>query len=117
MSHGALSAPPAGGVVALTALDGEGWRTRFGNRRSFEARGRRNANHYHANAAWNNDDADVQDAQQFTREILPKLQAVSLRVMADATGITEGYCSFVRRGLKVPHCRHWETLEKVGNDA
>ncbi len=59
---------------------------------------------------WKRDNTDVQELQLFTRDILPKLQAVSLRDMSRATGLTEGYCSFVRRGLKVPHRRHWQPL-------
>ncbi len=47
------------------------------------------------------------DPEVFRREILPGLQAVSLGTMARATGLSEGYCSFVRRGIKVPYQRHW----------
>jgi len=75
-----------------------------------KARGQRNANHYHVISEWKRDNTDVQELQLFTRDILPKLQAVSLRDMSRATGLTEGYCSFVRRGLKVPHRRHWQPL-------
>lgn len=85
--------------------------------RAGKARGRRNATHYHANAAWDDDNADEQDCEYFSREILPKLQAVSLRVMSEATGLTQGYCSFVRRGLKVPHRRHWRSLAELANKA
>ncbi len=114
MSRGALPAPPAGGQAALTALDGEGWRTRCGNRRSFEARRRRNATHYAAVAEWERAAIEQPDPETFTREILPVLHDVPLGVMAKATGLTEGYCSFVRRGLKVPHRRHWNTLARLG---
>lgn len=78
-----------------------------------KARGRRNASHHHANSAWNHDTTYGQDSEYFSREILPMLQTVSLRVMADATNLTPGYCSFVRRGLKVPHRRHWSALERL----
>lgn len=75
-----------------------------------KSRGRRNANHHHAITAWKRGNADVQDSEAFTHDILPKLQDIPLSKMAKATGLTEGYCSFVRRGLKVPHRRHWEPL-------
>lgn len=75
-----------------------------------KARWQRNANHLHAISEWKRDNTDVQELQWFTRDILPKLQAVSLRELSRATGLTEGYCSFVRRGLKVPHRRHWQPL-------
>ncbi len=59
--------------------------------------------------------ADEPDA--FTRDVLPGLQSVPLRVMAEATGLSEGYCSFVRRGQKVPHRRHWLSLAALGDAA
>jgi hypothetical protein len=37
-----------------------------------------------------------------------------MRAMAKATGLSEGYCSLVRRGLKVPHRRHWAVLAELG---
>ncbi len=116
MSHGALSAPPAGGVVTLTALDGEGWRTRCGNRRSFKVRGRRNANHYAAVAKWERAAIEQPDPETFTRDILPMLHDIPLSKLANATGLTEGYCSFVRRGLKVPHRRHWAVLVRLADE-
>ena len=54
-------------------------------------------------------------AELFTREILPRLQCVRLGEMAEATGLTQGYCSFVRRGLKVPHRRHWDVLLRLSD--
>lgn len=59
---------------------------------------------------WDAVHEDAADPEVFQREILPGLQGVSLTAMAKATGLSEGYCSFVRRGIKVPHLRHWETL-------
>ncbi len=74
------------------------------------SRGRRNATHYAALALWERAELDRPEPEHFTRDILPILQDVPLSEMAKATGLTEGYCSFVRRGLKVPHQRHWKTL-------
>ena len=54
------------------------------------------------------------DPEVFQREILPKLQSVSVGAMAKATGLSEGYCSFIRRGIKVPHGRHWVALRRTG---
>lgn len=75
-----------------------------------KARGRRNATHYAAVAEWERAAIEQPEPETFARDILPMLQGISLRKMAEATGLTEGYCSFVRRGLKVPHRRHWQTL-------
>lgn len=52
----------------------------------------------------------------FRRDIPPGLQAHSVAALARATGLTPGYCSFVRRGLRVPHRRHWETLSVIARD-
>lgn len=48
----------------------------------------------------------------FIREILPTLQTIGVRAMAEATGLTRSYCSMIRRGLYVPHARHWEALRR-----
>lgn len=103
------------GPATLTARRAVGSDSAHGGRAG-ESRGRRNATHHHANAAWKQENTDGQDSAYFTHEILPRLQSVSLRKMADATGLTEGYCSFVRRGLKVPHRRHWATLARIGRE-
>ena len=41
---------------------------------------------------------------------MPALQAVPLQRLVDATGLSKTVCSQVRRGLKVPHARHWDAL-------
>ncbi len=33
--------------------------------------------------------------------------------MAEATGLTCAYCSMIRRGLYVPHPRHWGVLREL----
>lgn len=75
-------------------------------------RGKRNAAHVAAAVAWDQDDDDRAplDDEAFTRDILPGLKTIPLRVIATATGLSESYCSFLRRGLRIPHRRHWKTL-------
>jgi CRISPR-associated endonuclease Cas1 len=53
------------------------------------------------------------DPEWFRREVLPRLNDVSLTVLARATGLTPGYLSQVRRGLKTPHPRHWPNLANL----
>ena len=53
------------------------------------------------------------DPDTFSREILPQLQDVPLSAMVDATGLSKGYCSFIKRGIKIPHERHWPSLERL----
>jgi len=63
---------------------------------------------------WQASDGDLPaDPEWFRREILPQLHDVSLTVLARATGLTPGYLSQVRRGLKTPHPRHWAKLASV----
>lgn len=50
------------------------------------------------------------DRGLFAEEVLPMLLEVSLDAMAQATGLSKGYCSFIRRGIKTPHPRHWDAL-------
>jgi CRISP-associated protein Cas1 len=55
--------------------------------------------------------AEDVDPEVFKQEIFPTLQAISVRRMAAATGLSRPYCSEIRRGLKVPHPGHWEALK------
>jgi hypothetical protein len=82
-----------------------------------EKRGRKNRQHMQEQAVWEAENQSGADPEVFRREILPQLQGVSLGVMAKATGLSEGYCSFIRRGLKVPHSRHWEALRGLATPA
>ena len=46
------------------------------------------------------------DESVFTDEILKTLETFSLKSMSSASGLSQQYCSLVRRGLKVPHPWH-----------
>jgi hypothetical protein len=67
-------------------------------------------------AAWEVEHGTDADPEVFRHEILPQLQEVSLGRMAKATGLSEQYCSLIRRGLYVPHQRHWTTLRILIDD-
>lgn len=105
-----------GGLAALAKLRTDGGSPAHGGAAG-EKRGERNAAHVAALAQWEGDrtGSEPDDPDTFAHDILPGLLGVSLRVMAEATGLSEGYCSFVRRGLKIPHRRHWATLARVGS--
>lgn len=68
-------------------------------------------------AAWEAEHGTEADPEVFHQEILPHLQWVTLRVMAEATGLSEQYCSLIRRGIKTPHQRHWESLKALVTEA
>ena len=105
----------AGGRAALAKLRAEGRDPAHGGDAA-KRRGRATAAQMAAVAAWERDNDDAHDGIDFTRDVLPGLQQVPLRVMADATGLSEGYCSFVRRGRKVPHRRHWAALGRLSDE-
>jgi len=105
----------ASGIATLAARRAAGDDPAHGGDASTQ-RGSRNAAHHHANAAWEEIGTDsVSDPEAFTRDILPCLQATPLKAMAEATGLSQGYCSFIRRGIRVPHRRHWHTLATLVN--
>ncbi len=47
------------------------------------------------------------------REIVPKLDAFSLREIAAVTGLSLTACSRIRGGAQVPHPRHWDALQRL----
>jgi ribosomal protein S14 len=59
-------------------------------------------------AAWR-DDGSL-DRVDFRRDILPKLQSLPVRVIAEAMGSSISHGSKVRCGRIVPHKRHWKAL-------
>jgi hypothetical protein len=65
---------------------------------------------------WNaaNDPPPASDPAVFEREILPLIRQLPLSVLVRATGLTHGYLSQVRRGVKTPHARHWKNLASAG---
>lgn len=50
------------------------------------------------------------DDAWFPREVLPKLDDLSLSDIAAATGFSLTACSRIRSGSRVPHQRHWSAL-------
>jgi hypothetical protein len=53
------------------------------------------------------------DPATFEREIKPKLKTVSLLETMRATGLSRTYCGMIRRGVRIPHPRHWEALRDL----
>lgn len=76
-------------------------------------RGAKNSQRMREQKIWESEHGFQAEPEVFKREILPTLQQVSLGAIAKSTGLSEQYCSLIRRGLKVPHERHWENLRHV----
>jgi hypothetical protein len=77
-------------------------------------RGRRNAEHVRAIAEWERSDGGSEGEIDFARDVLPRLRGAPLSALMQATGLSVRYCSLIRRGLKVPHPRHWAALARLG---
>ena len=78
-------------------------------------RGDTNRTHQLAVRKWNSEN-ETPRPEIFTAQILPGLQQVSINAMVEATGLTPGYCSFIRRGIKTPHPRHWAILKSFSEE-
>jgi hypothetical protein len=80
-------------------------------------RGKRNAAVLRANAEWERGQAGGFDPATFENAIAPKLATTTLAEMMLATGLSRPYCALIRRGVRVPHARHWEVLRALVNQA
>ena len=76
-------------------------------------RGRRNSVTLRANAEWERNQTGESDPEIFEKEIRPKLGNVSLAETMRATGLSRTYCGMIRRGVRIPHPRHWEVLREL----
>ncbi len=76
-------------------------------------RGKRNSVKLLANSEWERRHTEELDPAIFEREIKPKLTTVSLLETMQATGLSRTYCGMIRRGVRVPHPRHWEALREL----
>jgi hypothetical protein len=70
-------------------------------------RGKKNSVKLGANAELDRKQVGEIDPAIFENEIWPKLGEVSLIKMMRATGLSRTYCGLIRRGVKIPHPRHW----------
>lgn len=64
-------------------------------------------------SAWVRTHPEVHDPAEFQRDILPSIQAVPVRQLAKATGLSVSYCALIRRGLHTPHPRWWQPLAQT----
>jgi hypothetical protein len=53
------------------------------------------------------------DLSVFAREVLPNLVGVPARSLAEATGLSVGYCRQVKKGAVTPHPMWWEAMRAV----
>ena len=60
--------------------------------------------------AWEREHGSVADPTIYEREILPKMQAMSIRRLVALTGLSEYYLWQVRKGEKRLHARFWDRI-------
>ncbi len=77
-----------------------------------QLRGATNRDHQLAVAEWNRFNT-TPDPRIFEEEILPSLRDVKIEAIVEATGLSAGYCSFIRSGNRIPHARHWAALRAL----
>jgi hypothetical protein len=75
-----------------------------------KARAQKNSAHQLAAGRWT---GSMPDPAEFASEILPGLRAFTVGQLAVATGLSEAYCSRIRRGVMVPHPRHWSAFRSI----
>ncbi len=103
----------AAGLEVLADLRSKGVDPAHGGDAALK-RGARNARHVREAAQWNRARGGNSSLADFIRYILPRLQVIPLSAISKATGLSRGYASMIRRGLYVPHPRHWESLKGLG---
>jgi CRISPR-associated endonuclease Cas1 len=98
-------------LVQLAVLRAEGHDPAHGGDAARQ-RGQTNARHAQQAIAWQHDHPRP-DPEEFRRDILPGLQHCSPQKMAAATGLSYPYCTLIRKGERLPHPRHWNTLSNL----
>jgi hypothetical protein len=76
-------------------------------------RGRTQSSRRREERDWEREHDGRPDPDLFTATILPLLEVVSTQTMAQATGLSMGYCRMIKRGEYAPHPRHWGVLRKL----
>lgn len=99
------------GPEKLAKLRAEGKDPAHGNEAG-EKRGATNAAHQRAMMEWESAHTGVAGLDSATA-ILPALESVPLSKIMAATGLSLRYCSLIRRGLRIPHPRHYGALRDL----
>lgn len=103
----------AAGLEALADLRSKGVDPAHG-KEAGRKRGARNAQRAREANQWNRAHRGTVSPADFVRDIQPRLQAIPLSAISKATGLSRGYASMIRRGLYVPHPRHWAAFRRIG---
>jgi CRISPR-associated endonuclease Cas1 len=103
------------GLTALATLRAAGQDPAHGGAAG-KQRGQTNAKHVAATLVWQRKhDNEPLTLDEFTSEILPRLQSISLVDLMAATGLSRRYCWLIRTGQRTPHPRHWIKLIRAAS--
>jgi len=64
-------------------------------------------------AEWKLANPATPNPQQFTRDIWPRIRALTVRELVAATGLSQAMCKRVRSGSATPHPMHWEAFRRI----
>jgi hypothetical protein len=63
---------------------------------------------------WNAQNPDqTVDEEWFKTTVIPVLQTMTLSQISEETGLSQQYCSLIKRGLKIPHPRHSQAFQNM----
>jgi hypothetical protein len=72
------------------------------------------AKHVEALRKWNPSDLpEWLDEETYKRAILPRLATFTVKAIRLKLGVSHPYATLIRRGLKIPHPRHWMSLAEL----
>jgi hypothetical protein len=104
----------AAGPAGLAELRAQGQDPAHGGEAA-RKRGVKIAQHKKDTVQWEQRHEFDANPDYFKRNILPRLQGVSLLTIKRATGLSLDYCSKIRRGLRVPHPRYWDLIKTISS--
>lgn len=64
----------------------------------------------HENHRWEREGGSTVTKEEYKLAVVPGLRKVTLRTLMTVTGLSNASCSKIRRGMSIPHPRHWEPL-------
>jgi hypothetical protein len=68
------------------------------------------------NVAWEANPTHSMSVDEYRSLILPELGSLSSRFLAKTMGVSIGYAADVRKGIWIPHPRHWKALMHLKTD-
>jgi hypothetical protein len=55
------------------------------------------------------------DPEVYDREVVPRIQAMTVPQLMRITGLSQFHCGKVRKGERRLHARHWRAISEAGS--